>query len=384
VDDRHAFDRPLWFVTMTSIRSTATVAALAACVLLAAAWQNSAAIPLAVIDMASYQADGLILGAGTIDKLGQSIAAGDFNGDAMEDILVGADEADGPGNGRTAAGEAYVIFGSADLGTVDLAGSEQDVTILGADNNDHLGTPLASGDFNDDGFADAVIAARFGDGPAGNRSDAGDVYLIFGSAAMGGVIDTASTQQNVTVYGADAGDQLASSVAVGDVNGDTVDDLLLGTYEGDGPGNTRSGAGEAYVIFGSPGLGGVIDLAASGADVTIYGEKPGALGERLGYGLASGDFSGDGTDDILVTALWGGGPDNARPAGDAYVIFGSPSLSGTVDIAASEQDFQHLRCEYPGRNRQRRFRRPERRRRRRRLGGGIPGRRSPRGPAHGR
>ena len=324
---------------MASVRSRAIIVALAACVLLAAAWQNSAASPLAVIDLASYQASGRILGAGVTDKLGQSLATGDFNGDNKEDILVGADEADGPGNGRTAAGETYVIFGSAELGTVDLASSTQDVTILGDDNNDHLGTPLAAGDFNDDGFADAVIAARFGDGPAGNRSDAGEVYLVFGSAGMTGVIDIAAGQQDVTVYGADATDHLPSSVAVGDVNGDGTDDLLLGTYEGDGPGNTRSGAGEAYVIFGSPTLNGAIDLAAGGAGVTIYGEKPGALGDRLGYGLASGDFSGDGTDDILVTAQWAGGPDNPRLASDAYVIFGSPDLSGTVDIAASQQDF---------------------------------------------
>jgi hypothetical protein len=324
---------------MTSIRPRATIVALAACVLLAAAWQNSAASPLTVFDMASYQADGLIIGAGVTDKLGQSVAAGDFNGDDKDDILVGADEADGPANGRTAAGEAYIVFGSAGLGTVDLSTSEQDMTILGDDNNDHLGTPLATGDFNDDGFADAAIAARFGDGPAGNRADAGEVYLVFGSAAMSGVIDTASAQQNVTVYGADAYDQLAASIAAGDVNGDGTDDLILGTHEGDGPGNTRSGAGEAYVIFGSPTLNGAIDLAAGGANVTIYGEKPGALGDRLGYGVASGDFSGDGIDDILVTAQWAGGPDNTRLASDAYVIFGSLDLSGTVDIAASQQDF---------------------------------------------
>ena len=324
---------------MVSTRSRATVVALAACVLLAAAWQNSAASPLAIIDMASYQASGHIFGAGASDKLGQSLAAGDFNGDHTEDILVGADEADGPSNGRTAAGEAYVIFGSADLGTVDLANNAPDVTVLGADDNDHLGTPLATGDFNADGFADAVIASRFGDGPAGDRSDAGEVYVVFGSPGIGGVIDTASAQQDVTIYGADPSDHLAASLAVGDVNDDGIDDLLLGTHEGDGPGNSRSGAGEAYAIFGSPTLSGVIDLAAGGANVTVFGEKAGALGDRLGYGLASGDFSGDGTDDLLITAQWAGGPDDTRLAGEAYVIFGSPDLSGTIDIASSQQSF---------------------------------------------
>ena len=238
------------------------------------------------------------------------MAAGDFNGDHMEDILVGADYADGQGYPRTQDGEAYIIFGSADVGTVDLAGSAQDVTILGADPGDHLGTPLATGDFNNDGFADAVIASRYGDGPAGNRSDAGEVYLVFGSADLGGVIDTASAQQDVTVYGADPSDHLPSSVAVGDVNDDGTDDLLLGTYQGDGPANARSDAGEAYVIFGSPTLDGTIDLAAGGADVTIYGEKVGALGDRLGYGLAGGDFNADGADDVLVTAHGRARPDN--------------------------------------------------------------------------
>jgi hypothetical protein len=66
---------------MTTIGPKATIVALAACVLLAAAWQNSAASPLAVYDMASYQPDGLILGAGVTDKLGQSVATGDFNHD---------------------------------------------------------------------------------------------------------------------------------------------------------------------------------------------------------------------------------------------------------------------------------------------------------------
>jgi hypothetical protein len=324
---------------MASIWPKATIVALMACAfLLAVGWQHGAASPLAVVDLASDEPTSHIFGVQVADKMGQSLATGDFNGDGTDDILIGADEADGPSDARTAAGEAYIIFGSAAFpGVIDLAADAPDVTIYGAEASDHLAEDvLATGDFNDDGFADALIAARYADGPANGRSDAGEVYLVFGSAGMGGSVDIASSQQDVTIYGADAGDRLATSAAVGDVNGDGCDDVLLGIRDGDGPANARNNAGEAYVIFGSLTLSGVIDLAAGGADATIYG---GQASDHLGYSLASGDFSGDDTADILVTAPWAYGPgDPPRLAGEAYVIFGSSALSATIDIASSQQD----------------------------------------------
>ncbi|UCH86481.1 MAG: FG-GAP repeat protein [Dehalococcoidia bacterium] len=325
---------------MASTWRTATIVALAACAVFSAVgWQHGAASPLAVVDLASDVPTSHIFGVQVADKMGQSLAADDFNGDGTDDILISADEADGPGDERFAAGEAYIIFGSSSLADViDLATGAADVTIYGAEANDHLAEDvLATGDFNDDGFADALIAARYADGPGNSRSDAGEVYLVFGSASMGGSIDIASSQQDVTIYGADAGDHLATSAAVGDVNGDDNDDIILGIRDGDGPANARSNAGEAYVIFGSPTLSGVIDLAAGGADLTIYGTR---ASDHLGFSVASGDFSGDGTADILVTATWAYGPgDPPRLAGEAYVVFGSPTLSGTIDIASSQQDF---------------------------------------------
>ena len=68
----------------------------------------------------------------------------------------------------------------------------------------------------------------------------------------------------MTIYGASAGDFLATggALAVGDVTGEGVDDLILGTPNADGPADGRMDAGEAYIIFGRAGLPATIDLAS--------------------------------------------------------------------------------------------------------------------------
>ncbi|GAG49452.1 unnamed protein product, partial [marine sediment metagenome] len=85
-----------------------------------------------------------------------SLAVGDFNDDGIDDLLIGARFGDGPDDSREEAGEAYVIFGSSDLGgSIDLGRGEQDLTIFGANVEisapDGLGVGVAAGDVNDDG-----------------------------------------------------------------------------------------------------------------------------------------------------------------------------------------------------------------------------------------
>ena len=292
----------------------------------------------ATIDVALGQQALTLFGTGEKDRLGSSLASGDANGDGIDDMLVGSFLADGPENARYQGGEAYLVFGGPSLGGArDMAEGEYDLAIISAEADDQLGYALTMADLNNDGIDDLVVAAFRADvpgKPGEDREDGGEVYVILGTPTLGGVLDLASASASLTVAAADTEDDLGSALASGDVNGDGVDDLLIGAYRADGPDNGRDNAGEAYVIFGGPSLHGSLDIGQGEQDVTILGADP---GDRLGGALASGDIDGDGIDDIIVGVERADGPENERKdAGEVYVVLGSPSLGPTVDTVLSE------------------------------------------------
>lgn len=288
------------------------------------------------LDLASGRQDVTIFGASDGDNLGFVVASGDINGDRIDDILVGARFVS-PDGGRSYAGEAYVILGSSSLGqSMDVALGQQDFTVVGAEASDYLGYGLASGDINGDGVEDIIVLAPGADGPNNDRQNAGEAYVVLGSLDLTGTIDVGQNQQDFTILGAEAEDFLANFAASGDINGDDRDDILLGTHKADGPDNQRPDGGEAYVILGSQKPKGTLDLASGKGFLTVWG---GDGSDWLGFFLAAADLNGDGVDDLIVSARNADGLDNSRNnCGEVYLIFGSPKLPESVDIALGQQD----------------------------------------------
>jgi hypothetical protein len=322
-------------------RAGAILVGLAALV----AGSAGAALP-PTIDLAFTNADVTIEGTDSLGSYpfaaGQLVSegpltTGDFNGDGIDDVLVGSPLADGPGDGRSGGGEAYVILGSPGIsGSVDIASSQQDLTVLGAEGGvafagDNLGASVASGDVNGDSYDDVIVGAPEADGPGNARPAGGEAYVIFGSASAGGTVDVALGQQGVTILGAEEGDRLGIAVASGDFDGDGIDDVLVGAPAADRLDNGTPGAGETYVIPGSPDLSGTWDIALEPQTSTIFGSS--GFTSFSGSPLAAGDVNGDDIDDIIVAAP-------IIPAGEigAVVVFGSDALAGSYDIGLGQYD----------------------------------------------
>lgn len=300
------------------------------------------------LDMALGDQDVTIYGAEAGDYLSH-LGVGDVNNDGIDDILLGAIDADGPANSRYGAGEVYVILGSPALSstsTIDIALGEQDFTVYGADPSDQLSNAhlMQVADVNDDGFGDMLIGCYHCDGPGNSRGESsGELHVIFGPPAAGGSVDLALREQDLTIYGDQSGDALGIGVGSGDVNDDGIDDILVGAPHGDGPGNTRPDGGDVYVVFGSASLGGTIDTALDQQDLTVYGPGPAGLvhiTHGFGYNrLETGDLNGDTIRDLFIQHTNGDGPGGSRPiSGEAYIVFGPVPPSGSVDVVLGEYD----------------------------------------------
>ena len=265
----------------------------------------------------------LASGAEDGDFFAFTLATGDFDGDGTDDLAAGAFLADGRDGDREDAGAVYVMNGGARTEPLDLTAGAADATLYGAKAGDRLGEAVAAGDFNGDGRVDLVAAAPFGDGPGGERENAGETYVF--TAGVAGETDLAEEPPPVTVLGIDQGDQLGHSVASLDFNGDGFDDLILGAVSADGAGNLQSLAGEVALVLGADAPPEVIDAA----DLPIVYGTPES---RLGRSVAAGDLNADGYDDVLLAAPEAPDEGGTLRTGVVYVALGGPESAFPKEI----------------------------------------------------
>lgn len=309
------------------------------------------------------------------DQFGRSVASGDINGDGYDDLITGA--------AASATGYISIVYGSETLPSDTTLSTSNSAIITGNGSSDFFGVGIAVGDIDGDGYDDVAVGAT-GDTSAG-AANSGAVYLLYGSVSgidSGAVADNSAVAKFTNGIGFFTG----SSVSIGNIDGDEYDDLLIGSrndaatggsvsivygqevdynglsnsiaslpkFTGESNGNSF-GATSAVGDINNDGFDDVVigaqfnndGATAAGATYVFYGQETDytgstsasdvaeftgeATGDNSGTTVATGDVSGDGFDDILITAP--GSDDGASEAGAVYLVPGNSTAFSATETS---------------------------------------------------
>lgn len=280
------------------------------------------------IDVGELGADPgfYVVGEDSLSQAASPVSLGDINGDGFDDFATDTDDF---GQNTTSS---LVLFGGFSDFDTDFSGRrvlDTEIFPLQAGfeiiSSEGRASTVSAGDFNADGHADLLVInktkAVIVYGPVSDVGEAGQLRRQLDLETLG------PDDALVMVFDTQKPSQTLHAASVGDVNGDTVDDIIITDRFADQAGLVNSGL--AYIVYGSAAPLGQIVGDQRELDLSNLQSGEGAILEgsaevyQLGRdAVGLGDINDDGFDDIAMRVRRNG-------EDEGLVLYGSDTGFGT-------------------------------------------------------